>query len=257
MTLGKHTKKTEFIAKKSLTKRFTVSSFHSDFKGFLSLPSLFYLFQEVAWEHAAVNHFGYENLKEHGFFWVLSRVRVEIAKLPRWTEEFSIKTWPSGIEGAFALRDYLVTDGNGNKLVGATSSWLIVDIKSRRPQRPDTFFNRMPIQEKNRATTINAPRLSIPLDETILTNDVVSKISDIDVNQHVNNTRYIEWAINTFALEEYKNLNFKEIDINYLSESFCDEFSTVKRFNKNGNEYNIVITRQVDMKNLAVLKFLV
>jgi acyl-ACP thioesterase len=243
--------------KEFLIKEFTVNSFHSDFRGYLSIPSLFYLFQEVAWEHAAINHFGYENLKEHGFFWVLSRVRVEIAKLPQWTEAFSIKTWPSGIDGAFALRDYLVCDGNGNKLAGATSSWLIVDIKSRRPQRPDTFFDRMPIQDKNRATSVNSPRLSIPQGNPLQTYHVASKISDIDVNKHINNTRYVEWAINTFTQEEYTKLDFKEIDINYLSESFSGEQSSVKRYDENDNGYSVIITRQGDEKNLAVIRFLV
>ncbi|HNS30560.1 MAG TPA: thioesterase [Tenuifilaceae bacterium] len=241
---------------RALTREFAVSSFHSDFTGHLSLNSLFHLFQEIAWEHAKLNQFGYENLQEHGFFWVLSRVKVEIDQLPRWTEAFSLKTWPSGIEGPFALRDFVVSDEWGKRLVNATSSWLIVDVKSRRPQRPDVLFSRFPLEDVERATSVNAPRLPIPQEAVMRSYDLVTRISDIDVNMHVNNTRYIEWAFNAFSQEEFKDFTVKKIDINYLSECFFGDNVTIQLIDLHNHEFGVLITRKSDRKHLAVVRFL-
>ena len=69
-----------------------VHSYDVDFNKHLTLTSLFNYFQEIAWEHAGVLRFGYEDLSENNQFWVLSRMRVEISRLPQWTENIKLIT---------------------------------------------------------------------------------------------------------------------------------------------------------------------
>lgn len=249
-------RKSDFTGKEFLTKDFTVNSFHSDFKGNLSLPSLFALFQEIAWEQATLKNFGYEHLREKGNFWVLSRVSVEITQLPPWTEKFSIITWPSGVEGLFALRDFLLFDNHGKRLVGATSSWLVVDIKSRRPQRVDAIKDRMPISNAIRAINGNARKISKPLGSLDSDCHIISRVSDIDVNGHINNTKYIEWAVNSISQNDYRDTNIYSVDVNFLSEGFCNESFTISRYKPDNNEFVINIKRDGDNKDIALVKFL-
>lgn len=242
----------QFTGKEFLTRDFKVSSYQIDVKGFISIPSLLSLFQEMAWEHATINGFGYEHLKEHGFFWALSRVRVEIKSLPKWTEDFSLTTWPSGVEGPFALRDFQVRNSNGDILVGATTSWLIVDIKTRRPQRPDTFRERMPICDSFRATGTNSQRIIFPTGNPDLEYKTTSRVSDIDVNGHINNTKYAEWAINALPLDLYRNISIKELAINFLAEGFCNEEIGV-RMVISPNNFHYLVFRESDFKALSCL----
>lgn len=240
--------------KEFLTKEFLANSYLCDLKGRLSFPALFGLFQEVAWEHATLNSFGYEDLLKQGYFWALSRVKVQVNRMPLWTEVFNLTTWPSGNEGLFALRDYQIHDSNSNILVSASSSWLIVDIKTRRPQRLDNFKNLMPICTEIRATSCNAERLDLPAGSPIFSSNEISKVSFIDVNDHINNTKYVEWAVNTFPLNTYKEMNISEVDVNFLAEGFCGEIFRINNFKFDSNGHLIVVTREHDSKNTTVIK---
>jgi acyl-ACP thioesterase len=243
--------------KEFLTKELIVNSFHSDFTGKLSIQSLLLLFQEVAWEHATINGFGYEHLKEKGFFWALSRLHINLIDLPLWTQEISLSTWPSGTEGPFALRDYLISDQSGKKLVGGTSSWLIVDINTRRPQRPDSFRDKMPIREDIRGTDGNAQRIIVPnnVNEAILY-EHTARLADIDVNGHINNTKYIEWAINSISESDFRNLRLEQIDVNFLAEGFSgDTFEIILKLEDDSRKI-IGIKRKSDQKELAIIQII-
>jgi acyl-ACP thioesterase len=187
---------------------------------------------------------------------VLSRVHVEIKTLPSWTEPITLSTWPSGVEGALALRDFCLYNNKGDKIIGATSSWLIVDTKTRRPHRPDTLKNRMPICDSFRATKCNAQKIAGTSNDIIYSYQLTTKISDIDVNGHINNTRYVEWAINSFPLEFYKNTDIKGITVNFLSEGFCDDKLRVNTRQEENSRYISTITRELDGKVLAVVEII-
>ncbi len=242
-------------SKEFLKKHLSVPSYFSDLKGELSIPSLFHLFQEVAWEHATINQFGYTHLHEKGLFWALSRVQVEIAEMPKWTNSIVVKTWPSGIEGAFALRDFTVENEKGKRLVSATSSWLIVDIESRRPKRPNEFKDKMPICETIRATNSNAQKLVSLCGSIISSQEIVSKISDIDINGHINNTKYIEWAINSILIELYSQSHIRKISVNFLSEGFCKDRICATTTQAENGSYSCEIIRQSDSQKLCVVQF--
>ena len=241
-------------SKAFLVKEYKASSFHSDCTGRLSLPALFSLFQEMAWEHATLNNFGYEHLHSDGLFWALSRVRVEIQNIPKWGEQFTLATWASGTEGLFALRDYQVNSSDGKKLLGATSSWLIVDMKTRRPQRLVSFKETITVDESLRATSANAQKIPNPSSQMAFGIEVNARNLDIDVNGHINNTKYIEWAVNAFPLKLYRDLNVKEMEINFLAEGFCNDSLRVMVHQESQQQYSIALTRNSDSRQLTLLQ---
>lgn len=54
-------------------------------------------------------------------------------------------------------------------------------------------------------------------------------VSDIDMNQHVNSMKYLQWAIDTLSLDDIMNTTIKRIDINYLREALYDQNIEVYR----------------------------
>ena len=57
---------------------------------------------------------------------------------PEWKDNIEIKTWPKGVDGLFAIRDFQIFR-NGEIIGRATSYWLILDADSKRPKRLDDF----------------------------------------------------------------------------------------------------------------------
>ena len=49
--------------------------------------------------------------------------------------------------------------------------------------------------------------------------DVAVRYSDIDVNGHVNNSRYIGWLMDAHAMALHRSHTVKSIEVNYLGET--------------------------------------
>jgi len=213
---------------------FPIKSYDSDQNGKLTLQALFHFLQECAWDNARINDFGFEYLEEQNAYWVLSRVLIQIDEYPEWKDEISIKTWPKGADGFFALRDFLIF--KDDKVIGrATTSWLILDRESRRPRRLDSFnFIHENFLKEN--------AIDIKLDKIILTNELLKydqrKVypSDLDVNKHVNNATYVRWMLDAYFSNHTELIS--EFEINFLSELLLnDEFSVFQGKSNSENFY--------------------
>lgn len=231
-----------------------VHSYDIDFNSRLNVFSLFNYFQEIAWEHAGILRFGYNDLSENNQFWVLSRIRVEIERLPRWTEEITLMTYPRGIDGPFALRDYEIFDVDGNKIISGVSSWLIVNAKTHRPVRPTELDLTNAVNDR-RALYVNATKIADVKQTPVFVDEFTVKPSDIDVNLHVNNTRYVEWAYNTFPLAYHKDKLISVVEINFLAEGKEGNHLKIERYQVDENKNSVVITRTDDQKELCRVFF--
>ena len=145
--------------------------------------------QYMAEEHAGKLSFGYDNLIENQNVWVLSRIHVVFKEYPIWRDNISLKTWHKGTERLFGVRDFRLKGESGEDMILATSSWLIIDINTRKIQRVDKILsNEDEGVLRESALEESAGKIEIPSDCKILYSRVVA-YSDIDVNRHTNNAR--------------------------------------------------------------------
>jgi len=221
---------------KRLSKKFNIQSFEVDVNARLTIPSVCNFFQEVAWEHADALTFGYNFLKSINKFWVLSRLHIKIHEYALWTEQIEITTWPKGIEGMFALRDFIITSMKepGKKLISGTSSWLILDMEKHRPQKIESDDHPKYDWKAEDAFIYQAEKLTA-FEDLIIADSFKAKYSDTDVNKHVNNVKYIQWAIDNLSDKLYFGTYLiDEIVVNFLSEAAInDEISILTNSGEN------------------------
>jgi acyl-ACP thioesterase len=213
----------------------------------LSLHSLFDYLQDIASDHAVSLGFGRDDLLERNQFWILSRIYAEISELPEWGDRIVVKTWPRGTDKLFALRDYEVIYPEGKTVALATSSWLIVDRKTMRIQRPDNAlgkFNNEP--EMDHALTRNAQKLINDGPEGEITSRFTVRVSDLDINLHTNNARYFKWINDSYDPDFIMNHVPAYAEINYLAESHFNEEIIIRmseqKDKNNTSDYSIVRT---------------
>ena len=212
---------TEFL---HLEKGYHVHVYETGPDGNLSLHSLFNYFQDIASHHAVLLGYGRDDLLRNNTIWVLSRIYAGIVRMPAWGSDIVIKTWPRGIDRLFALRDYEVRSSEGVLLASATSSWLIVDVTTRRIQRPDETLSRFrPEIYGGNALPRNAGKLEPVETEGSATSPFRVSISDLDINRHTNNVGYLKWVTDSYNLEFILNKVPKSAEINYLAESHYNE----------------------------------
>ena len=84
-------------------------------------------------------------LIEQKLFWALSRIRVEILRLPRWGEVIQIETWPCRLVGPFFRRDFIIYNSKNEVLCRGVSGWLLLNSENMRPQRGRQIGDRTAI----------------------------------------------------------------------------------------------------------------
>lgn len=204
-------------------EKFRVKNYEVDHNGFFKPFSFLNHAQEMANVHAQSLGFGYDNLIASGVVWVLSRIHVKFDRLPLWKEELSIETWHKGNDRLFGFRDYSVKDKRDIEIISATSSWLIIDYKTRKLQRIETLIgNEFKGALAKHAIEEPASKIAKPSQLKLCNSKVVS-ISDIDINQHTNNARYLEWAIDSIDPEISTKAKIKKLWMNFNNESLLGE----------------------------------
>ena len=236
-----------------LEKEYPVHVYETGPDGRLNLHSLFDYFQDIASDHAVKLGFGRDDLMKHNNFWVLSRIFAEISIWPSWGETIRVRTWTRGTDRVFALRDFEVMYSDGRTIARVTSSWLIIDRDTRRIRRPENDLGIYSVTETEKALQRNAEKLEPASSEGRSTPQFHVRISDLDINLHTNNARYLKWITDSYDLDFILNNVPLSAEINYLAESrFNDKIAIlISEDTKDGNLFNHSIMRTSDNTELC------
>ncbi|MFO7979408.1 MAG: thioesterase, partial [Candidatus Aminicenantes bacterium] len=186
--------------------------------------------------------------------WILSRYHIKVLRYPEKGENIEITTWPSVIKGIFTLREYELT-ASGDKSVQATSSWMAVDIKRKRPVK---IKETLPSFSPHGQRAVNDDFKSLPEVESP---DLKSRFpvlkADLDFNRHVNNAVYIQWAVETVPKEIIMDLRPTQIEVNYKNETFYGDWvisRTQKVIKVKNPRYVHQLFRESDGREIARLR---
>ena len=191
----------------------------------MSLNAVFGFFQEAAISHAENLGVGREAMARTNQVWILSRMSVRVDRRPKYGETITVRTWPRGGEKLFALRDYDIRDSEDKPAVRARSCWIIIDMDKRRPMRPQSVMDTLPLNEGLDSLSSAAHLEERP--SLVKIAERPALYSDVDYNGHVNNVTYIRWIEDTLErglLEQAKTMQF---DINYLNEILPGEVTGI------------------------------
>lgn len=226
-----------------------VNGFDIDFRHNIHIYRLLHLIHEAAGQHAKVLNRGWDDLHQDGLFWALSKVHMVVHQYPKWNDKITIETWPKAHETLVFLRDYEVFNESGDLLVSASSEWMIVDYRVNRIMRMDQMSMHIDFPDQKHALKTRVPKLKrVEFPENPVFNQVV--ISDLDMNDHVNNVNYAKWMIDQFDYPFYKKHTLKEIVINYSYQLKAEEQYTFAIEQRNSLAYIATIYNQ-DKKEIC------
>ena len=231
-----------------LQTTFQVRSYDVDAFGYLSPSALAGFLQESAGRSADSLGFGVSELNRKGFTWVLVREHFELDEAIRIGDVITLQTWASGIARRAALRDFRIL--KETREVGrALTSWLVLDLTSRRPVRPQEFLPETLYAETPHVLPVNGA--SIPsVDSPAIERSFRVRFSDIDANLHVTNTSYVEWMVEAIGEEIWRSRWLSAMDIQFMFE--CSLGSDVKSRSVSLEAQALhSIIREQDSKELA------
>lgn len=234
---------------------FTVRSFEIDPYLRVTPQSICNFMQEAAGNQARALGCAVDQLIPRGLTWVISRIHLRMDRYPRWRERVTVATWPSAVQGRFALRDFILRDGEGKRVGAATSSWLVIDVEKRRPVVVPEIMQLLP-QQEIRALPDDFPKLPEPLAEEFR-QDYAVRLSDLDPNMHVNNARYVEWGLETVPTKFWRDMHLAGIEISFKAESlYGDDIVSISDRSESAGEtvFRHSVRREEDGRELSRMR---
>lgn len=186
-------------------------------------------------QETALNHVWLSGLAGDGFgatvemsrrnlMWVVARMQIQVERYPSWGDVVEIDTWvgPSGKNGM--RRDWLVRDSKTNSiLTRATSTWVMMNRKTRKLSKiPDAVKGEIQpyFTQRNIFVAEDTRKLHKLEDHTAqyICSDLSPRWSDLDVNQHVNNVKYIGWILESLPISVLEDNELANITLEYRRE---------------------------------------
>lgn len=202
-------------------EKFVVKTCECGADGRIRIASLMQYLQEAAALHAEQLGFGFEKLGALDGYWVLSNIRVEIARLPVWNEQVVVQTWPSGYSRSVATREFIGRDRNGGEIFRAGSEWMVINKRTNRLKNLFRLDLGLP-KTGQKALPNELSRLE-PQENYRSVERVRVPYSSIDLNGHVNNTEYVRWAVDALRHAFRLEGDIRSLQATYLSEIFEDD----------------------------------
>lgn len=184
--------------------------------GYLKYVDLCNLLQLTAAEHAILGGLSFNDMQMHHQAWVLSRIRVEIHSLPRWQDTVTVTTWIEDLQGKRSIRNIEI-HLNGKKIVGATTYWAVFNTELRKAEPlalPYIHFEMFP---DRKATEKSFSRINV-VGDTHLIKKYRVVLSDLDIVNHVNNVKYLEWCLDSMDVSALLSQKLQSLEMNFMQE---------------------------------------
>ncbi|RLN08858.1 hypothetical protein C2845_PM11G01100 [Panicum miliaceum] len=213
---------------------FSIRSYEIGADRTASIETLMNHLQETALNHAKSagllgDGFGSTpEMSKRNLFWVVSQMQVLVEQYPCWGDTVGIDTWVSGHGKNGLRRDWHLHDHNtGQTILKATSKWVMMHKHTRKLARiPDEvrteiapyFSERTAITDEDSRKLPKLPGNGGPMASKYVRTSLTPRWSDLDLNQHVNNVRYIGWILESAPISIFENHELASIVLDYKRE---------------------------------------
>lgn len=190
---------------------------HVDLTEHWTVSAILNAMQMAADNHAEQLGAGKEHIAPFNIYWVIARTRIDIELYPSYNDTVTIITWPGTPDRVSFPRYFKFEDAKGAVLGTATVKYMLLDMASHAIVAPGKVniypegmevlgdVNEQPgkirFQQATQEPTFRKPAYS-----------------DIDLNRHMNNTRYAQWVCDVFPTTKFENHAIRTFQINYVSD---------------------------------------
>lgn len=201
---------------------YTVPYYQTNQLGEMTAPAVIQVLMELSTRQS---HKIYEKNPEFmlptHLTWILIQYVMNFDRMPRATERITLKTYATHIARIFTYRHFEIYDEEGHRIGHMESTWAVMDIDSRKIVRiTDEMVNGYGDVEKIKRFIRypNPTEIAAEIPKNRVSYRV--RASDIDSNQHVNNTVYSEWALDSLGAKFLSNHTLKHFNVKFVKEAY-------------------------------------
>jgi medium-chain acyl-[acyl-carrier-protein] hydrolase len=243
------------MTKLSTLKEFEVNYYEIDFRKRLLITSLINYFEDTAIKQSQDLGRGLDYMEKSNSAWVLFKWDIHIKRYPGFREKIKVTTIPYSLRKFYGYRSFIVVDEKENEICSANSAWLLMDTEKRRAKRITDDMYRVYGLTREDDEFIDIENIHLP--DNFTTEKIFNvRYSDIDTNRHVNNVKYIDWAIETMPSDIMIAYSMKNIKITYKKEAtYGEKVKSSSCIVKKGEEYvGIHLISNLEGEKLCLLE---
>ncbi len=187
--------------------------------GELKIANIMNLLQDIAVEYALKLKISSQDLAQKNLFWIISRYQIEINGTANLNDNLTISITRGAHKRLYDLRWFKIETESKKEIVKALGSWVIINKKTGSPCHLDTFMTKNMLCENSTDVKQFFDNLHVVQNIDYEQNFKI-RTHDLDLNKHVNNATYVEWAVETLPEDILNTFTIKKINVTFLKESF-------------------------------------
>lgn len=199
------------------TETFILRSAQCDMHGAWKPSAILECMQETAGVHSASFGLDRDTMLDMGVVWVLSRVAVQMERVPLTGETLTVETYPTPNRHLFYPRTHVFRDAQGAPIGCANSLWVLMDVRERRITQHAEVLARV-LSDPALKSPLGLPATVRPLPCEGTCAVLAPQFTDYDINHHVNNTKYLDWCLNALGTEALQTRCIADFTVNYDAE---------------------------------------
>lgn len=211
-----------------------IPSSQCDFTGRLGTAQCFDLFMDAATRHADELGIGRYTLEKKDLFWMITKTRIKIFRMPKMSDVVMLSTWPCPPHRIHGDRCYTL-EKDGELLACGKTEWVNYNFVTGKLSPVSDLF--APDTEFSDEDTFpeGFDRIGGEFPETVCEYKV--RTSDVDVNGHVNNTKYVYALLDIFSTKELTERPIRQAEVIYKNQAREGETLVIsRRINPDGTE---------------------
>ena len=188
----------------------------ADMNGHIKLPDVILLSLQVSGMQAI--ELGVSDkaiLEDYNLVWIITEYDIEVVRLPRFAEEITIETEALSYNRLFCYRRFTIYDEAGQDLIHMMATFVLMDRDSRKVHAVEPEIVA-PYQSDFDKKLIRGPKYET-LEEPI-SKDYHVRFYDLDMNGHVNNSKYLDWIFEVMGADFLTKHIPRKINLKYVKE---------------------------------------
>ncbi|TYC48906.1 acyl-ACP thioesterase [Weissella muntiaci] len=199
--------------------------YEADVTGKLSLPMIFNLVVLSSTKQSVDLGVGPKFTHENGVGWIILQEDMKINRRPVDGEQVILQTMAKEFNPFFAKRLYRILDQAGNVLVDVDAFYTMVDMEKRKVARiPQAMVDAYQADQVKRIPRLAEPTKFEEGMEADQVQEYAVRFSDIDSNQHVNNSKYPDWMQDVLGADFITSHEPTAVNIKYEQEVRLGEY---------------------------------
>ncbi|VUW92961.1 Acyl-ACP thioesterase [Streptococcus constellatus] len=188
----------------------------ADMNGHIKLPDVILLsLQASGMQSIELGISDKDMLEQYNLVWIITDYDIDVIRLPRFAEEITIETEALTYNRLFCYRRFSIFDEAGQDLIQMMGTFVLMDRDSRKVHAVEPEIVA-PYQSDFSKKMLRGPKYSA-LEEPV-SKDYHVRFYDLDMNGHVNNSKYLDWIFEVMGADFLMKHIPKKIHLKYVKE---------------------------------------